>query len=336
MITDFKIFFDIYNNLVDSYKDIIRESKKILSKENNYIYELSFKIYACFFAIDYQIKKDFRKYNFGFDSGYFDPNKDFLEFYDKEKVDSIYNKIRNNYKKKNISRIDELAVNLSVEKKLYKLKPIYNYDNKIVIGESMEEEVNEYINIRSEYNIFIKNFLHNLLKCFYENVDSIRHLQEITFKELERIVNKNRNISINEIKIIKSIEDYLFVKNYLERLLGILYEKNHKIKIYNLSFFRKKSSYKFNTLCHRCNRKLNKKNSFLYCSSKDNTICYKNRSKNILQTEFNSNCPNCKKKIGKNFVLHKHNDNKLLFCSKQCYQSLRKKEYREKNIKYSQ
>lgn len=322
-----KEFWQRYNIAISCVPEILDLFQKTLHNKNlKPLRHLAWLVESYDVAIRIQAKKDFLE-RVGADS--------FSDYIQNDEYTGIDPNERSKAKRKieyssrtrtKNGAFNEKARNLNLEA-LRHLRP--RSDKKTL---SIDEDIEKNFLPRF-YTSIRKELAGKSLEQARVSLDSVITAQEEMFAEIIFILNQDRPgaLSKNERNLVRSLENCILIDfPILFRDLGI----RSKTSLLSL---RTSCTSKWNAVCVHCCKKLHKNNTHRSCSRTNNRKCYEKRLRELKRSEKTpweqgqfdppKICKYCGKFATK---IYKHSKRKVCFCSKRCYDTLRKKEQREK------
>jgi hypothetical protein len=156
--------------------------------------------------------------------------------------------------------------------------------------------------------------------------DELINLPDKIFNKILQIIS-NKKLKETDTTTITFLERY--ISTYHPNFLDCLDINSQKHSLANL---RRKSTNKYNTICHECNKKLRKINNYTLCSKYENRACFEKRKRyfKTANIEFEKSllkntCSICQAKCNSKI---RHKD--LFFCSPRHKETYLKRQQRKK------
>ena len=314
---------------LNSWADVLQENKQdLIHKDRIFLLELCSQIMAYDAGILMQAWKDYPSKNLQAKS-IIDHVTNNIKYFGKVSVKEARNRTDNQFRSSFDNIYSEKIKDLNLTAKLMHIIPT----DKGVREEARTLNEDFYKEWVPKFHSKIRVDSAKSLKVRFNLSDMIIYnLQLLAFDEIESLVNGKNQVNKNLIqRLERSIERYfpMFLKD-----LGISNKTN-------LRLLRKDSKHQFNTACHRCGLRLLKKDNKHYCNQKENRSCYNAKFKEdrdsgfpeaILETK--NKCAYCKRPSSLSFI-HTHRKLEMQFCSNRCWETYRKRDFRNTKVKIS-
>ncbi len=312
--------------LIENYKPLL------VHRDNAILLDLSLKIQAYDFGIRMQARTDFRNDWFSYHT-----EEGYIERSDEREVETkVNNSFQSSFENIRSKKIKSLVLEAELMHTPSKVEPLEPERSEkpplrkeITLNDDLEQVYHP-----NRFGSNRQDIAKNLKEEFLLSNDVISRIQYLAFDEVVSLVNRKYNSDFLSKNITSLIQ-------FLERSIEIyfpLFLKDLKWngKVLLLSEFRKSSRQHFNTACHRCGKRLFKKNNKQCCTRSENRSCYETRFKENRDSGFpmtilrtRNKCDNCGIYSSLNNI-HKYEGIQRQFCSSKCWETFRKREYRKK------